>query len=506
MATMKTLKFPGSSNVYEMVDATARAGVASLHTTVGGLVDDTLSTSGKAADAKATGDGINNLKDALSAVNSKITINWTLKETVNSQGGINANNYLARSQKIPCVPGDLFIRTGAKLDANNKALVVYIAEFNKNTFLRRTELTGSATSKKVVIGDNATYLYIVFGRYTSSGVVITQSDIDTYFDYELWREGTSRPDFDTYAVKSKYAFTGTDINDITDNSFVFSAEGTTNNPTATGGYFVLTVQYSESNTNAAMQIAYRYDNGMTYYRRKVSGSWNRWYCNSAPANPSRKQYYAFGDSLMYGAVWQDQAGGGHTVTQASKEYQIPTRIANAIGAAETMHNQSVGGSYFVGDGANTIMSAIQSVTMTGAGLITVAGGRNDSDNALGDKNSTVNDGTICGAIKAIIEYIQTNYPKTQIVWIGVTPNTSDNSTVFTKVFTGGWSLNSFDEKVSELCAEYCVPYVNWKGCTYMRHWADFSGADGVYSHPNNEESYLQMGNYIAGQVAQYYRG
>ena len=55
MATMKTLKFPGSSNVYEMVDATARAGVASLQTAVGGLVDDTLATSGKAADAAATG-------------------------------------------------------------------------------------------------------------------------------------------------------------------------------------------------------------------------------------------------------------------------------------------------------------------------------------------------------------------------------------------------------------------------------------------------------------------
>lgn len=55
MATMKTLKFPGSSNVYEMVDATARAGVASLQTAVDGLVDDTLATSGKAADAAAVG-------------------------------------------------------------------------------------------------------------------------------------------------------------------------------------------------------------------------------------------------------------------------------------------------------------------------------------------------------------------------------------------------------------------------------------------------------------------
>lgn len=86
------------------------------------------------------------------------------------------------------------------------------------------------------------------------------------------------------------------------------------------------------------------------------------------------------------------------------------------------------------------------------------------------------------------------------------PNTQNNATVFTRVFAGGWSLNSFDEKVSELCGDYGVPYVDWKHCTYIRHWADFSGAGGVYSHPDNEESYLQMGNYIAGRVASFYRG
>ena len=166
----------------------------------------------------------------------------------------------------------------------------------------------------------------------------------------------------------------------------------------------------------------------------------------------------------------------------------------------------MGGAYFVGNGNNTILNAIQNQDLTNAQIITIAGGRNDSENPLGDKYSTVGDGTICGAIKEILEYVTSNYKKLQIIWIGVTPNTSNNANVFTRVFAGGWSLNSFDEKVSELCAEYGVPYVDWKMCSYMRHWADFSGAGNVYSHPNNEESYLQMGNYIAGKVAQYYHG
>lgn len=77
MATMKTLKFPGSSNVYEMVDATARAGVASLQTTVGELVDDTLATSGKAADAAAVGAALAEKADdaAVSELKSAINAN-----------------------------------------------------------------------------------------------------------------------------------------------------------------------------------------------------------------------------------------------------------------------------------------------------------------------------------------------------------------------------------------------------------------------------------------------
>lgn len=77
MATMKTLKFPGSSNVYEMVDATARAGVASLQAAVDGLVDDTLATSGKAADAAAVSAALAEKADEVAVDSLEIVSNAT---------------------------------------------------------------------------------------------------------------------------------------------------------------------------------------------------------------------------------------------------------------------------------------------------------------------------------------------------------------------------------------------------------------------------------------------
>lgn len=452
-------------------------------------------------------DEVIKLRQDLNIINPTADITWELGKSINSSGEVITNTYIALSNEIQCEPGDLFVTTSPTVDANNKFLVYYIAQYNGDTFISRTEFTSSIRS--LVIGNNTTKIRIAFGRYGSSQTPITPQDITTYVAIKFVRKAASKADTNLQfrnTVLNKYTDIGTGINDITENSFVFSPEGTPNNPTTTGGYFIQTILYNTAGT-AAMQIAYKYDVGLCYYRRKVSGSWRSWILNSSPASPTSPLYYAFGDSLTYGSVWTPiDESPYYQITQASLINQIPTRIANAIGAANSFSNRGVGGSYFVGTGTNKIITAIQNQDLSNAKIITIAGGRNDSENTLGDKTSTSGDGTICGAIREILDYVTTNYKKLQIVWIGVTPNTSNNATVFTRVFAGGWSLNSFDEKVAELCAEYSVPYVNWKMCTYIRHWADYSGAAQVYSHPNNEESYLQMGNYIAGQVAQYYRG
>lgn len=210
---------------------------------------------------------------------------------------------------------------------------------------------------------------------------------------------------------------------------------------------------------------------------------------------------------MYGAKWiPTETDPYYEIVRTSNENRMPTRIANAIGANSNFVNVAVGGAYYVGTGSNTILSQLQSIDLTDARLITISGGRNDSNNPLGDKTSVAGDGTICGAIKEIINYIYTQNKKTQIVVVQVTPNTTDNSTVFTKTYSGGWSLSSYAEKVGEMCAELNIGFVTWNGCTYFNHWVDYTGAGNNYAHPNNDEAYLQMGNFIAGKIAALYRG
>ena len=312
------------------------------------------------------------------------------------------------------------------------------------------------------------------------------------------------------SITVKGGYSGS-LDSVKDNSIRYVPSSVVSSPFA--GVSACVLYTFEMVTNAYMQIAYGVSGnakGKRYTRTYISGAWTDWstfdVLNNFASNPS---YFAFGDSLTYGAKWvvadNDQ---GYEVIQVAKEYQIPTRIAHAIGSEGNFTNKGVGGSYFVGTGNNKIINHIRNTDMTGAKLITIAGGRNDSANPLGSVSSVSGDGTICGAVREIIEYLQTTYPKTQIVWIGVTPNpgSADNSKVFTFVTAGGWSLNTYDEAVSAVCAEYCVPYLNWKLCSYMMHWADFTGAGGNYAHPNNDESYLQMGNYMAGKVSQCYKG
>lgn len=321
----------------------------------------------------------------------------------------------------------------------------------------------------------------------------------TLSSWGAWQDLLAACVFNTAAMASD-----ADLNDITVNGWTYASGTQGHIPTAlTGAYYVNTIFYNISNQAACIQNAYHNNSGARFTRRKVNNSWSGWTLSGGQHNDC--EYQAFGDSITYGSIWVPiETSPYYNIQRVNILNQMPTRIANACGCLGHFTNNGVGGAYFVGSGDNKIINAIQAANISNCRLITVGGGRNDSENTLGDKTSATGSNTICGAIKEIIEYIITQAPKCQIVWYGVTPNTSDNSTVFTRVFAGGWSLNTFDEKVSELCAEYGVPYIDWKQCRVIRKWADYSGAGNVWSHPNDSSIYVQMGNYLGGRIAQFY--
>ena len=261
-----------------------------------------------------------------------------------------------------------------------------------------------------------------------------------------------------------------------------------------------------------MQRLYGY-NGAWFTRRSydLGSTWSEWILvsntsGSSQTNPAK--FLAFGDSLMMGSVWT-QGDPNPIIHFAGLANQMSTKIANACGMSGNFENLAASGVGYLPNTDHpdeTIGSIIRTTSMNNVGLVVVSGARNDGNKNLGTAEDTSGSNTIMGAIKAIFEDITSRNKKTQIVLIQPTPhNRTDGEIAFTELNTGGWSLDSFEIEAKKLCAKYGVGYVGWRECTYMWHWASFTGAGGNYAHPNNEESYAQMGAYLGGKVSQYYK-
>lgn len=151
------------------------------------VTDNTLTMSGKAADAKATGDKLAVLDNDTYYVglSNPYNITWELGKNINNAttGDVVASPYTALSNILP--PSPIVIRTGADTDSSDIALSMFVYEFDSNNVgLGRTKLSAS-DGKVMRTSPNCAYIRIVFGRPQSTGISITQSDIDNYFGVDV---------------------------------------------------------------------------------------------------------------------------------------------------------------------------------------------------------------------------------------------------------------------------------------------------------------------------------
>lgn len=490
-------------------------------------VDDTLTIEDAAADAKATGDQLNlRVKAAATFTGSDID---DIAE--------NSIRYVvAGTDNLPVSTGAFWVET-ILLDGTStlSAMQIATAFSNGERYYRRkingewqswnsfvsvnikTTFTGSdinniTENSWVYVPAGTTNLPLETGAFWVETIFLdgtnTESAIQNAYMFNTGKRYYRRKVQNTWqdwnlfpVVEVLPTFTGTDVNTILSNSFVYVNAGTTNLPKLDGAMWLLTILLDGVNPASAIQMAFSFSFAARFQRRRINNQWLEWVSCDMLRTPA--SYLAFGDSLTYGAVWLPD-GDSYQVTRASVQVQIPTRIASACGCLSDFENHGVSGAYFVGDGNNHIYDEIANTDISNAKLITVAGGRNDSGNLLGTKADAANANTICGQIKKIIEYIQANAPKAQLVWLSVTPNADTNAVVFTKTFGGGWNLNDFDTQVGALCADYDVPYISLHKCGMVHKWASYSGAGGNWSHPNDQDMYVQIGNYFGGQVAAYY--
>lgn len=156
------------------------------------ITDTSLSEATIPADAGAVGDAIGDINTSLSP-----NLVWTLKKNVDGAGNISTNNYTALSDAIPVSSGDLVVRrTPSHID--NKSIIGYLTEFNGETFIRRNSF--DTFGQKFSVSDpNTTHVRLAFGRISSSGVQITQSDVDTFFKAYVYRAMESVADFNSSA-------------------------------------------------------------------------------------------------------------------------------------------------------------------------------------------------------------------------------------------------------------------------------------------------------------------
>lgn len=213
-----------------------------------------------------------------------------------------------------------------------------------------------------------------------------------------------------------------------------------------------------------------------------------------PISPTfNRKFIAFGDSITYG-----QTSDGTT----RAENPWPNRVASVLGL--TLDNAAEGGMGLVNTDHNpvTALEKVKRTDMSGAALITVAFGRNDSGKPLGTSADESGSATICGQLKAIFDYIESNSNKyVQVVCISPTRASND----FDESGSGGWTIagygdNSYEKQVGEICKEHRIPLVGWSELTLNRHWTEIC-SDNV--HPDTE-GYRVMGAYMAGKISGYF--
>lgn len=156
------------------------------------VVDSSLTISGAAADAKVTGDSINDLNIDIEHLSPNPEITWVLNRNVQADGTIAFTNYMALTNEISVSSGDM-IRRKTISTLNNRSIIGYISEFtDSGVFIRRNGFNTYNQTYEIT-DSNTAKVRVSFGRTSTTGIAISESDID-YFKISVIKQSISKTD------------------------------------------------------------------------------------------------------------------------------------------------------------------------------------------------------------------------------------------------------------------------------------------------------------------------
>ncbi len=209
---------PGNNNYLAIDDGTDTGKISgtNLLAPVNTRIDNIISgvtVDSEVIDARLGADGITygslgtairtqvtDLKSEINAITPLTRYMWTMKNTISGSGVDGASNYYATTDFTPITPSDRLLYTGAVRDSGNKTLVVYIHYYTSAKVWISRQSVGYNESHIAVIPSNAAYYRIAFGRATSSGVQISETDITSYFETEHYQELTTSGEFEATLI------------------------------------------------------------------------------------------------------------------------------------------------------------------------------------------------------------------------------------------------------------------------------------------------------------------
>ena len=471
----------------------------------GYVVDDSLTITGAAADAKATGDEITDLKGALIGLKS-VPSGTTALSSLTDKGYYGISSTLLNNltdAPSDATSGFMMVFTNIRTGESSNLYQIYVNSSNGRMFGRSafngvfnswnridefghhtpvgtnfSDITTSGwyniTSSFVSGANDApenragaliVYQYVWTGDsnaiiqvYISSQGTIYARATSNGSTWSSWKKTLSEDEF------MHHTPTGTNFSDITTSgwynitsSFV---SGANDAPENRAGALIVYQYVWNGNSNSTVQV-YISSKGKIYSRMRADGgTYSDWMYVRRKYNQN-KNITVIGDSISYG--YYDDNG-----TLRVDQARCWPYLLSFDGYDVT--NLAIGGMGYIdpATGTNEIYyDVIQDNDFTDCNVFVICGGINDykGNQPLGNVTDSGHT-TILGAVNEIITYMTTNYPKTRLIFMSPY-NSSKLGSLSTKwsieadnSATIPYTLGEMWDGIKTICEKYGIATVD----------------------------------------------